>query len=152
MKDQRNNRLRNGKQQGGQKQTQGSRDGNVPKKEDVQRFVWDEEAVKDMVRAAESLGQHLKNKKVTSTQLRNAYGTMKKLEMVGWNAKTRTKVMLIKPRLAYAAERHGHGMKDLNNVIGWAIDAIRDEEEEDFRRFCNFFEAIVAYFRAAGGK
>jgi len=41
-------------------------------------------------------------------------------------------------------------MKDLSRVMADAIDAIRDGK--DFRRFCNFFEAIVAYFKAAGGK
>jgi len=129
---------------------QGAFDNPVPPKEIVQRFVREEDAVVEMVRASETFGRHLKNNKVTTTQLRNAYGTMKKLEMVGWNAETRTKVMLIKPRLAYAAGRHGHGMNDLNKVIGWAIDAIRNGA--DFQRFCNFFEAIVAYFKAAGGK
>ncbi len=123
---------------------------NIPDKREVQRFIHEENAVADMVKRAEVFGRYLKNNKVTSTQLRNAYGTMKKLEMVGWSPRTQTKVILIKPRLAYAAGRHGNGMKDLSQVIGWAIDAIRNEK--DFQRFCHFFEAIVAYFKAAGGK
>jgi len=121
-----------------------------PKKDDIRRFIQDESAAADMIGACDEFGQKLKDNRMTTTQLRNAYGSMKKLEMVGWSEQTKTKVLLIKPRLAYAAGRHGHGMKDLSRVMADAIDAIRDEH--DFQRFCNFFEAIVAYFKAAGGK
>ena len=106
-----------------------------------------------MIKACERFGQELKNNDLTTTQLRNAYGSMKKLEMVGWSEQTKTKVLLIKPRLAYAASRqhkNKKGMSYLSRVMSEAIDAIRDEK--DFHRFCNFFEAIVAYFKAAGGQ
>ncbi len=119
-------------------------------KEQVRSFIQQDAAAANMISKAESFGRWLKNHKVTTTQLRNAYGTMKKLEMLGWNDQTRVKVLLIKPRLAYAAGRHGNGMEDLSRVIADAIDAIRNEK--DFQRFCYFFEAIVAYFKAAGGK
>ncbi len=138
-------------QQGGQHRRQGNYSPVIgPKKEDVRQFIQDDAAAADMIKACEIFGGELKNNGVTTTQLRNAYGSMKKLEMVGWSEQTKTKVLLIKPRLAYAAGRHKKGMVDLSRVMADAIDAIRDEQ--DFQRFCNFFEAIVAYFKAAGGK
>lgn len=125
-------------------------------KAEIQRFIQQDDAAADMIKCTEEFGRYLSNHKVTTTQLRNAYGTMKKLEMAGWSdQQTRVKVLLIKPRLAYASGRHGHGMKDLSQVIGHAIDDIRGDDirgPEDFQRFCHFFEAIVAYFKAAGGK
>jgi len=121
-----------------------------PRKKDIQHFIQNDAAAKDMINACETFGEELKNNKVTTTQLRNAYGSMKKVEMEGWNPQTKVKVLLIKPRLAYAAGRHKGGMQDLSRVIADAIDAIDDEK--DFQRFCYFFEAIVAYFKAAGGK
>jgi len=140
-----------GRPQQGQHRPQGGYQQSIgPKKDDIRRFIQDESATADMIKACETFGCELKNNKVTTTQLRNAYGSMKKLEMVGWSDQTKTKVLLIKPRLAYAAGRHKHGMEGLSRVMADAIDAIRDEP--DFQRFCNFFEAIVAYFKAAGGK
>jgi len=140
-----------GRPQQGQHRPQGSYQQPIgPKKDDISRFIQDESAAADMILSSEIFGRELKNNKVTTTQLRNAYGSMKKLQMVGWSEQTKTRVLLIKPRLAYAAGRHGQGMEGLSRVIANAIDAIRDEQ--DFQRFCNFFEAIVAYFKAAGGK
>jgi len=134
--------------------SQGSRQQSIgPKKEDVQRFIQEESSAAEMIKACELFGKQLaQDNKMSATQLRNAYGTMKKLEMLEWNLSIESKLLMIKPRLAYAAARPNaaKGMKDLHRVMADAIDAIR--KEEDFQRFCNFFEAIVAYFKAAGGK
>jgi CRISPR-associated protein Csm2 len=109
-----------------------------------------------MIECADDLGRHLKNKKVTTSQIRNAYGNMKKLEMAGWQGnRTQREMLLLKPRLAYAAGRQQdwatkEGLENLRQVIDSAINAVTDEES--FKRFCQFFEAIIAYHKAAGGK
>ncbi len=128
-----------------------NKSGAVPMKEHTQRYIQEEKSAAEMIKACEGFGQYLKNNRVSTSQLRNAYGSMKKLEMTGWNKTTQRQLLLIKPRLAYAAGRHGAGMEDLSNVVGYGIDAV-GESEENFKRFCQFFEAIVAYFKAAGGK
>jgi len=142
-----------GRHHGGGQQGHRSNSSSVakrPSKEDVTRFIKNDDATKDMVKACEAFGAQLTNDKLSTSQLRNAYGSMKKLEMSGWSPQTQSKLLLLKPRLAYAGKRHGNGMATLSAVLADAIDAI--ENELDFKRFCNFFEAIVAYFKAAGGK
>ncbi|MBL6985160.1 MAG: type III-A CRISPR-associated protein Csm2 [Candidatus Thioglobus sp.] len=130
-------------------ENRGKPETGIPK-EKVTVFIQDEDSTASMIQACEKFGRDLKYNKVSTSQLRNAYGSMKKLEMTGWNPTTQRQLLLIKPRLAYAAGRHGGGMKDLSSVVGYGIDAVGDSEG-NFKRFCQFFEAIVAYFKAAGG-
>jgi CRISPR-associated protein Csm2 len=68
---------------------------------------------------------------------------------------------LLKPKLAYARARAtGNESKEalasFEKVLGAGIDAIfRGTKESEFKRFKNFasfFEAILAYHRAEGGK
>jgi len=121
-----------------------------PKKDDIRGFIQEDTTAKDMIKECKEFGCQLaKEKKMSTTQLRNAYGAMKKLEMLGWDASIQSKLLMIKPRLAYAAARPNapKGMRDLSRVMADAIDAVCNEK--DFQRFCNFFEATVAYFKAA---
>lgn len=129
-------------QQNQSKQSMGVND------KEIKSYITEEGTAKQMVQYAERIGEELKD--VSTSQIRNAYGNMKKLEMSGWNNRTRREVLLLKPRLAYAAGRHGKGLHQLKKVMDHAIDAVADEAS--FRRFCQFFEAIVAYHKAAGGK
>ena len=122
----------------------------------IQSFITQDTSAKAMVEFAEALGKHLQEKKVTTSQIRNAYGNMKKLEMAGWQgSRTQREVLLLKPRLAYAAGRQQdraakEGLEMLRKVMDSAINEVN--EEESFKRFCQFFEAIIAYHKAAGGK
>ncbi len=122
----------------------------MPTPEEIKSYIAQDDTAKQMVQFAERFGEILQTKKVTTSQIRNAYGNMKKLEMSGWQSRTRREVLLLKTRLAYAAGRHGDGLKELKKVMDSAIDAVNDEAS--FQRFCQFFEAIVAYHKAAGGK
>lgn len=85
-------------------------------KDDVRRFIQEDEAAAVMINACEQFGLFLSDGRdsISTTQLRNAYGSMKKLEMVGWDEHARVKVLLIKPRLAYAAGRHKNKMRNLS--------------------------------------
>lgn len=116
----------------------------------LKRFVEKEESAPEMVAFAEKLGGYLQSTRVTTSQIRNAYGNVKKMEMVGWSAATRRQLVLIKPRLAYAAGRHRGGLEELKKVLDVLIDAV--DEEEKFQKFCQFFEAVLAYHKAYGGK
>ncbi|MEK7990282.1 MAG: type III-A CRISPR-associated protein Csm2 [Thiotrichaceae bacterium] len=127
-----------------------------PTHEEIETIITqhDVSAAAKLVTCASDFGDYLANtKKVTTTQIRNAYGSMKKLEMAGWNEQTAQGLLLLKPRLAYAAGRHKGGVKDLQEVISQAIDfVINTEDKKSFERFCQFFEAIVAYHKCHGGK
>ncbi len=92
------------------------------------------------------------SKKVSTSQIRNVYGTVKKLELEGESDDTVFKLVLLKPKLAYAAGRHDKipGMKVLQKVLSDAIDLV-SEKKDRFTNFCKFFEAILAYHKYYGG-
>lgn len=102
---------------------------------------------------AEQFGSSIA-RSVTTSQIRNIYGTVKKLEM---NAELDLPaVLLLKPRIAYATARN-RGLGELSKAITLAIDVVNQGKDETqkrdyFQRFCKGFEAILAYHRAAGGK
>lgn len=131
-------------QQNQSKQSMGVND------KEIKSYITEEGTAKQMVQYAERLGNELKN--ISTSQIRNAYGNMKKLEMSGWGNRTQRELLLLKPRLAYASGRNprDEGLKKLKEVMDSAIDAVTDGTS--FQRFCQFFEAIVAYHKAAGGK
>lgn len=104
-----------------------------------------------LVKKASELGETLQRRGLTTSQIRSVYGMVKKMEMQGYE-KSKADLILLKPKLAYAAARPQAkpGTKDLKTVLTTAIDSVKDEAS--FERFVSFFEAILAYHRAAGGK
>lgn len=59
------------------------------------------------------------------------------------------KLQLLRPRLAYAACRHGDAVKRFQDIIEAAIEMT---SAENFQRFKDLVEAIVGYHRYFGGK
>lgn len=101
-----------------------------------------------LVKEAEQLGKQLA-RNLTTSQIRNIYGAVKKMQMKG---KPDThKLLMLKPKLAYAAKRHGRGVDMLKDVLTQAIDHVGDDQQK-FNRFVDFFEAILAYHKDAGGR
>jgi CRISPR-associated protein Csm2 len=105
---------------------------------------------------AENFGRKIRF--ITSSQIRNVYGTVKKIEM---SAKRDdfdlTALLMLKPRLAYARARarQRDEFKHLEEALAKAIDEVSKRGEDQYDRllrFCQGFEAILAYHRAAGGK
>lgn len=94
-----------------------------------------------------------KHKRLSTSQIRNVYGTVKKLELEGETEDTFFRLVLLKPKLAYAAGRHKEipGMEVLKKILCDSIDLV-SEKKERFANFCKFFEAILAYHKAYGGK
>jgi CRISPR-associated protein Csm2 len=104
---------------------------------------------KTLVQMAEGLGPRLQQGRLTTSQIRNIYGMVKQMEMRGFNP---DEFVLLKPKLAYAAARaNTDGARELKNVLTWAIDEVGSDETK-FARFVDFFEAILAYHKAAGGR
>ena len=107
-----------------------------------------------LVKEAEQLGQQLSKikrpqDKLSTSQIRNIYGAVKKIQMKGGELDTH-KLLMLKPKLAYAAKRHGGGVDTLKDVLTQAIDLVA-KDKENFTRFVDFFEAILAYHKAYGG-
>ncbi len=99
-----------------------------------------------------------KSDALTTSQIRNVYGEVVKMRMKNTYPEIRNALLLLKPRLAYSAERKGtEGSKDFRKVFDKGIDAILAGSDdtirfERFQNFANFFEAVLAYHRAFGGK
>ena len=122
----------------------------------IRQFIQSDESAKDMVEFADKFAGEICGS-VSTSQIRNIYGTVKKLEMTGLNSKTYRQLLLLKPKLAYAKGREKNRKKQgaysqLETIIGQAIDAIDPNRAETFTRFCQFFEAILAYHKAHGGE
>jgi len=98
-----------------------------------------------LVKDAENLAGSIRDLK--TAQLRRIYGEVKRMEMdfkKGDDSFSRDRVVMLKPRLAYAASKKPEVIR-IKNVFTKCIDKIQDEE--DFSQFVSFFEAILAYHR-----
>ena len=114
-------------------------------REKIQQVIRD--GGKTLVEVAENLGRRLQQEKLTTSQIRNVFGTVKMMEMRGFEPH---EFVLLKPKLAYAAAR-ARSAESLKHVLSLAIDEVGNDEAK-FARFVDFFEAILAYHKAAGGK
>lgn len=59
--------------------------------------------------------------------------------------------MLMRARLAYQSGRHAE-VKEMAEFLMEAMTEVRDGNREDFQRFVDLFESVLAYHKAAGGK
>lgn len=84
--------------------------------------------------------------KLTTNQLRKFFGEVKRQQMSGYD---KTDFVLLKPKLAYAVGRTKGKSKitDFYDVMCAAIDSVTDKKS--FKNFIQFFEAVVAYHKAA---
>ena len=64
-------------------------------------------------------------------------------------SKIEPEIVLLKPKLAYAAARQ-NAAKPLSNVMSVAIDKVHSLE--DFERLVQLIESTIAYHKAEGGK
>ena len=100
-----------------------------------------------LVEAAKSLGQRLAAKKLKTAQIRKVYSAVKKIQL---NREfNRNELVMLKPKLAYAAARKDE-VKGLKEALTEAIDHVNNEIT--FKTFVDFFEAILAYHKEAGGE
>jgi len=111
----------------------------------------------ELVKTAEALAIRLVKGGLTRGQIRTLFGEMRQIEAV-WNkdpADGLRKLTMLKPKLAYQTART-QSMEPLRVVLTEAIDLVIeapvDEREKRFRRFVEFFEAILAYHRANGAR
>ncbi|MEA3337217.1 MAG: type III-A CRISPR-associated protein Csm2 [Chloroflexota bacterium] len=126
--------------------------------QDISKIIAQGDAV-ILVREADRFGSELANDRLSKSQIRGAFGTVRQIQ-ANWEKdepQTRMrKVLLLKPRLAYQGARD-RKVKPLANVLSTAIDEVSkasaiDEQTQRFERFVDLFEAILAYHTAAGGK
>ena len=119
-----------------------------------------------LVTQAEALGRQLAQDRLSTSQIRNIFGTVRRIEM-NWPeqpqseaeaaraSKAQRELLLLKPKMAYQAKREsgnrGHAVETLTGVLSDAIDKVGSDRKK-FQNFVDFFEAILAYHKAHGGK
>jgi len=94
---------------------------------------------------------------MSTSQIRNFFGEVRKLQMKGFASNTGDFAML-RPRLAFAKVRSKENVnadtriKDFEQVMLALMDNIEPGNNEHFQNFVDFLEATVAYHKANGGK
>ena len=112
--------------------------------------------VEDLVRRAEDVGREL-SRDMTTSHIRNFLDEVNRIdaEVKGRESEfDSSRVVLLKPLLAYAAGRESNrkkqdALKDFANLFSAAAD--RTTNAADFKRFVDFTRAVVAYHRFHGG-
>ncbi|MCX7986292.1 MAG: type III-A CRISPR-associated protein Csm2 [Bacteroidales bacterium] len=108
------------------------------------------------IKKTEEFGKQLANKKLSTSQIRNVFGEMRRIQMNGY-MKEKAAFMLLKPKLAYAVKRNENkGIKMFYEVFCYGYDAV-DKTNDDigakqFENFMHLLEAILAYHKYYGGK
>jgi CRISPR-associated protein Csm2 len=122
---------------------------------------WIESGIKGgAIDYAEKLGQKLVQERFTTSQIRNFYGELKRIQLKGISdTKQRSAFHLLHPKLAYAAKRAertgGTGANTFKIEILKAHTAVKIDQEnsgERFEHFCDLCEAILAFHKAHGGR
>lgn len=116
-----------------------------------------------LIQKAEIVGRALNQQKLTTSQIRNFFTEVRSIQN-RWDLNQEAEyrqVVLLKPKLAYAAQRarevgkKTEAVKTLADVLTLCIDQIPQaapDKKDRFNRFVDFFEAILAYHKQDGGK
>lgn len=113
---------------------------------------WISEKVdRDMIVFTEKAGQMMKSNNLSTSQIRNVYGEIKRIQVAGYE-KEKTSFYLLKPKMAYALGRDDKnlGLKLFKKIFDKCFDYVKDEKT--YKNFCNLIEALIAYHKSFGGK
>ncbi len=130
---------------------------------DLRKIVTDPDGAEVLVQTADALGKELKNIGLTTSQIRALFGEVRKIEAQWSQAESQghrqalRRLFLLKPKMAYRARKErGRAVQELVNVLDPALSFVLSEKDPEkqtkaFKRFVEFFEAILAYHKAYGG-
>jgi len=139
------------------RQTGTQQNRQVISQDDLRKIIVNKDGSQILVKRAEDLGKQLVDERLKSSQIRAIFDEVRQIESL-WlqnEQKALHKVYLLKPKLAYRAARSSEGVPTLKDILSRAIDIVVEspaEAKERFRRFTEFFEAILAYHKAYGGR
>ncbi len=125
--------------------------------------------IRELVNHAQEFGPYLKQQRLETNQIRKFLDAVNQLKAKFAQdegeeiekakskeeqnklrfAKIEDEIVLLKPKLAYAAARQ-KAAKPMSQVMSVAIDKVRSSE--DFERLVQLIESIIAYHKAEGGK
>ena len=124
-------------------------------------------SVEELVDQADRIGEALKNQRLSTSQIRNVFGTVRQIQMRLEldPQKSYREAVLLRPKLGYFAEREKKargdkrtpGMESLQRTLDPALQLLSQpglddaERHRRFERIVDFLEAIVAYHKKHGG-
>lgn len=129
---------------------------------ELQRIIEQGDA-ETLVNTAQRFGTELsKDDQLSKSQIRNIFGEVRQIEADWQSAESEQatanlrRLLLLKPRMAYQRAREKR-TESLMTLLTEAINLVAKSTEPTqqhrrFRHFVEFFEAILAYHTAAGGK
>ncbi len=105
----------------------------------------------ELVSIAEELGRHLKNIGLKTSQIRRFLDGIRRIDVQFNKGRSfnRDSVILLKPKLAYAAGRQ-ESVKPLMEVLEPAITA-GAESYESFKKLLALVEGVISYHKYYGG-
>ena len=109
------------------------------------------EADSGMVDYTEKAGQFMARNGLTNSKIRSIYGEIKRIQM-GQFETEKSAFILLRPKVAYAFGRDNRnkGLELFKEIFDESSMTVSDQKS--FNNFCNFFEAILAYHKAYGGR
>jgi CRISPR-associated protein Csm2 len=134
----------------------------------LESIITDGDSTQILVESANGIGKELVDARLTTSQIRAIFGEIRRIEgdwrpsSEGGKAeeeknKERAKranrsLILLKPKMAYRAQKErGKGVSDLEKILSPAIDYVNGNRD-NFLRFVDFLEAILAYHKYHGGR
>jgi CRISPR-associated protein Csm2 len=113
--------------------------------------VWITDKIdEDAVKFSEKFGNYLANNRLTTSQIRNIYGELKRIQMKGFEGE-KTSFLLLLPKMAYAAKRNSNeGLNAFKKVFDELHKSVKNEMH--YKNMMDLMEAILAYHKAFGGR
>jgi len=113
----------------------------------------------DLRKTSDQLGKALA-RPLSTSQIRSIYSEVLRIK-ANWlesgrdatdkKEKAKRAFILLRPKMQYRARKEGGAVKQLVDVLEPAAKLVNNNEKH-FQRFFDFFQAILAYHKAYGGK
>jgi CRISPR-associated protein Csm2 len=109
--------------------------------------------IRTLVEQAEGFGHYLQEKQLKTNQVRKFLDAVNRIKADLPEdkefSKIETEIVMLKPKLAYAAARQT-SVEALSRVMSAAINKVHSVD--DFHRLVQFLESTIAYHKASGGR
>lgn len=140
-----------------------------PTSQDLRTIITDPNGAEKLVEWASRLGKSLKELGLTTSQIRALFGEVRQIQ-AEWSINRQRafrRLVLLRPKMAYRARKErGKAVEELVSVLDPALEYVikapprpknqspgtGNNQDDNFQRFAEFFEAILAYHRAYGGQ
>ena len=146
-----------------------------PSDQDLRTIITDPNGAPKLVEWADRLGKafapkHKEDKEaLTTSQIRALFGEVRQIQAEWTINRQRAfrRLVLLRPKMAYRARKErGEAVKKLVDVLDPALTHVitaqprsqdqppgtGNNQDDNFQRFAEFFEAILAYHKAYGGQ